>query len=71
MHPDTFNNNRGGSCYNCGSTIRGHHTLSCTFSSKKDKRDLPEIPGTQWWVECKDALGNWVDADRRPRLLHR
>lgn len=36
-------------CYDCGSTIKGHHTFLCEFVRKRDRRDLPASPGTQWW----------------------
>ena len=38
------------SCYDCGSTISGHHTPLCAFADDEtDARDLPAIEGTQWW----------------------
>ena len=40
-------------CYDCGSTIEGHHTPSCDLTVEGDILDLPEVPGTQWWD--KDA----------------
>jgi len=36
-------------CYDCGSTIPGHHTPACEMANPGDARDLPQIPGTQWW----------------------
>lgn len=36
-------------CYDCGSTIDGHHTPSCDLTMAGDILDLPEIEGTQWW----------------------
>jgi len=61
------------SCYDCGSTIKGHHTPSCDMAGKRDKRDLPEKPGTQWWtrevpahlIEAEDVEGN-VDPGSAP-----
>lgn len=39
------------SCYDCGSTIKGHHTPLCEMVGKGEKRDLPAVPGTQWWTK--------------------
>lgn len=39
-------------CWDCGSTIKGHHTPLCEFAQFGDKLDLPAIPGTQWWTEA-------------------
>jgi hypothetical protein len=36
-------------CYDCGSTITGHHTPSCEFSHPGDKLDLPQRAGSQHW----------------------
>ena len=36
-------------CYDCGSPVVGHHTPSCDLAEHDAIRDLPEIPGTQWW----------------------
>lgn len=36
-------------CWDCGSTIFGHHTPDCSFSGEDDILDLPQVPGTQWW----------------------
>ncbi len=38
-------------CYDCGSTLAGHHTSLCEFASPNDARDLPALKGTQWWNE--------------------
>lgn len=64
-----FDLDSGGSCYDCGSTIKGHHTKSCAFPAKGDKRDLPEIPGTQWWIEARDAFGAFVTPSARSRTM--
>ncbi len=37
-------------CYDCGSTIDGHHTALCDFAEKGDILDLPMQAGTQWWT---------------------
>ena len=37
-------------CYDCGSTIKGHHTLHCDLTGPRDKRDLPQRKGTQYWT---------------------
>lgn len=34
-------------CYDCGSSIPGHHTPSCELGGPTDEYDLPEVPGTQ------------------------
>ena len=41
-------------CYDCGSTIEGHHTPKCEFAVEGDVLDLPEIEGTQWWDDPDD-----------------
>lgn len=38
-------------CYNCGSTIPGHHTFTCDFAGPGDKRDLPQVDGFQYWTK--------------------
>lgn len=38
-------------CWDCGSKLTERHTPSCSFARDTDKRDLPEIPGTQWWAQ--------------------
>lgn len=37
-------------CWDCGSTIEGHHTQLCEMAGSDDARDLPSQPGTQWWT---------------------
>jgi hypothetical protein len=37
-------------CWDCGSTIPGHHTPLCDLAEEGDVRDLPQQPGTQWWT---------------------
>lgn len=39
-------------CYDCGSTIEGHHTELCEMAEDDAVRDLPAHPGTQWWTEA-------------------
>ena len=63
-----FDLDNGGSCYDCGSTIKGHHTPRCEMSGQNDIKDLPEIPGTQWWTETV-VNGCYVQATHRPRIL--
>jgi hypothetical protein len=37
-------------CYDCGSTIPGHHTHNCDLVSPCDKLDLgTQSPNVQWW----------------------
>ncbi|MGW8179403.1 MAG: hypothetical protein ACWGQW_11685 [bacterium] len=38
------------SCYDCGSTIPGHHTELCDFADESDIRDLPskDFPKQAW-----------------------
>jgi len=45
---ETWPNNRD-RCYDCGSTIPGHHTPLCEMAPEGAVRDLPAKPGTQWW----------------------
>lgn len=40
-------------CYDCGSTIKGHHTQSCECTEDTDIRDLPQVEGTQYWTESQ------------------
>ncbi len=44
---------RKDSCYDCGSTIEGHHTETCDMCVEEegDVRDLPSIGYTQWWTK--------------------
>jgi hypothetical protein len=37
-------------CYDCGSTILGHHTKLCELVEDWAIRDLPNVPGKQWWT---------------------
>jgi len=37
------------SCYDCGSTLKGHHTFFCEFAAKRHRRDLPSRARTQHW----------------------
>lgn len=37
-------------CWDCGSTIPGHHTQLCEMAEMDTIRDLPAKPGTQWWT---------------------
>lgn len=37
-------------CWDCGSTIEGHHTALCDMADAGDILDLPAQPGTQWWT---------------------
>ena len=41
--------NEKDSCWDCGSIYPGRHTPLCEFADKDDRRDLPQIEGTQWW----------------------
>jgi len=38
-------------CYDCGSTIKGHHTTICEMAWPGDVKDLPCQPGTQYWAD--------------------
>lgn len=60
--------NRQDPCYDCGSTIPGHHTTICDLHGGQT-RDLPCIPGTQYWTETRDANGNRVPASMRPTTI--
>lgn len=40
----------GDPCYDCGSTIPGHHTALCDFAPEDAVRDLPSHPDTQHWT---------------------
>ena len=44
---------RKDACYDCGSTIVGHHTELCDMccEDEGDVRDLPAQEGTQWWTK--------------------
>lgn len=57
---------RAHSCYDCGSTIKGHHTPSCDMAPARSKRDLPEIPGTQYWTEAGGQTATAWRAAGRP-----
>jgi hypothetical protein len=37
-------------CYDCGSTILGHHTKLCDLAEEWAIHDLPAQPGTQYWT---------------------
>ena len=37
-------------CYDCGSTIAGHHTPLCEMAEPGDEKDLPQKKGTQHWT---------------------
>jgi uncharacterized small protein (DUF1192 family) len=37
-------------CWDCGSTILGHHTKLCDLAEEWAIRDLPAEPGTQYWT---------------------
>jgi len=38
-------------CFDCGSTIPGHHTPLCEMGEGREVvRDLPAEPGTQYWT---------------------
>jgi RecJ-like exonuclease len=39
-------------CWDCGSTIPKHHTTLCEMAEADAVRDLPSVPGTQWWTEA-------------------
>ncbi len=46
-------------CYDCGSTIAGHHTPLCDMAWPGSKMDLPAILGTQWWIgEMPESAGD-------------
>lgn len=46
-------------CYDCGSTIPGHHTPNCEMAGEGDIMDLPRQLGTQWWVgELPESAGD-------------
>ncbi len=52
-------------CYDCGSTIPNHHTTLCDLAGEQVK-DLPCIPGTQYWTATRDAEGRRTLAYLRP-----
>jgi hypothetical protein len=56
-------------CYDCGSTIRNHHTALCADRRARSKRDLPAIAGTQWWTGTRDENGAYVEPAKRPTSL--
>jgi hypothetical protein len=37
-------------CYDCGSTIMGHHTRLCELAEDWAVRDLPSLPNSQYWT---------------------
>jgi hypothetical protein len=37
-------------CYDCGSTILGHHTRLCELAEDWAVRDLPSLPRSQYWT---------------------
>jgi hypothetical protein len=37
-------------CYDCGSTILGHHTQLCDLAEDWAVRDLPSLPNSQYWT---------------------
>jgi len=37
-------------CYDCGSTIMGHHTRLCDLAEDWAVRDLPSLPNSQYWT---------------------
>lgn len=39
-------------CYDCGSTVIGHHTALCDLAPDDAVLDLPSRPGTQHWTEA-------------------
>ncbi len=41
-------------CYDCGSTIPGHHTPHCEMAEVDAIRDLEETPNTQYWSLPRD-----------------
>lgn len=54
-------------CYDCGSTIPGHHSNLCDLSSPGDKKDLESCgnrrPGCpQAWIGTLDSNGNVKDS---------
>lgn len=38
-------------CYDCGSTLDGHHTKLCDLAPKNAVRNLPAVKGTHYWNE--------------------
>ena len=58
------------SCYDCGSTVPGHHTPSCDLAPQGAIKDLPQQPGTQYWTGDRvdsgmyplEAIGNVMGA---------
>ena len=45
--------NENDPCWDCGSTIPGHHTELCDLAPEGAVRDLPAVPGTQYWSQSK------------------
>lgn len=37
-------------CYDCGSTIQGHHTAMCDLAGVGEKHDLPSKPKSHHWT---------------------
>ena len=56
-------------CYDCGSTIPCHHTAICATCYDDDVKDLPAVPGTQYWAATRDAAGKRVAPADRPSSL--
>ena len=56
-------------CYDCGSTISGHHTPLCDFTSSDDVLDLPAKDGSQHWTGevpngLEDQVGTYHDDEK-------
>ena len=47
---ENYKNSKTNPCYDCGSTIAGHHTALCDMAGKDDKMDLPARPNSQHWT---------------------
>lgn len=51
--------NKSEPCYDCGSTIPGHHTTICDLTGNGDIKDLPRKLGTQYWIgEMPEGAGD-------------
>lgn len=49
-HGLSLPNSEDNPCYDCGSTIAGHHTSLCDFAEAGDILDLPHAEGCQHWT---------------------
>ncbi len=53
---DSPSNSPEDPCYDCGSTIPLRDTPLCDMAEEGSIKDLPAVPGTQWWTESKSVL---------------